>query len=70
VREHRGAITAAVRTLDSEQISIDDIAVRRPTLDDVFLTLTGHRSEPAAEPEDDEGGPESDRREHEAERVG
>ena len=41
VREHRGAIAAAVRKLDSEQISIDDISVRRPTLDDVFLTLTG-----------------------------
>jgi ABC-2 type transport system ATP-binding protein len=49
VREHRGAIAAAVRKLDSEQISIDDISVRRPTLDDVFLTLTGHRSEDGSE---------------------
>ncbi len=45
VRQQRGAIAAAVRRLDTEQISIDDIAIRRPTLDDVFLTLTGHRSE-------------------------
>ena len=38
-----------------EQISIDDIAVRRPTLDDVFLTLTGRRSENGgAEQETDE----------------
>jgi ABC-2 type transport system ATP-binding protein len=55
VHEHRGAIAAAVRRLDSERISIDDIAVRRPTLDDVFLTLTGHPSqrEPAPDGEDE-----------------
>ena len=41
VREHRGAIAEAVRKLDAEGIAIDDIAVRRPTLDDVFMTLTG-----------------------------
>ncbi|MFN8161853.1 MAG: ATP-binding cassette domain-containing protein [Solirubrobacterales bacterium] len=46
VQDHRGAIAAAVRRLDNERIGIDDIAVRRPTLDDVFLTLTGHRSTP------------------------
>ncbi len=55
VREHRGAIAAAVRKLDSAQISIDDISVRRPTLDDVFLILTGHRSE--AENGEREGDP-------------
>jgi ABC-2 type transport system ATP-binding protein len=31
-----------VRDFDAAGISIDDLAVRRPTLDDVFLTLTGH----------------------------
>lgn len=36
------AIVAAVRTLDEQGIDIDDIALRRPTLDDVFLSLTGH----------------------------
>ena len=41
VRERSGAITDTVRTLDQAGIAIDDIAVRRPTLDDVFLTLTG-----------------------------
>jgi ABC-2 type transport system ATP-binding protein len=31
--------------LDEAQIAIDDIGLRRPTLDDVFLTLTGHVAE-------------------------
>ena len=46
------AIVAAVRVLDERGIGIDDIALRRPTLDDVFLSLTGHvaadESHPAA----------------------
>ncbi|MEJ7696216.1 MAG: ATP-binding cassette domain-containing protein [Candidatus Limnocylindrales bacterium] len=33
-----------VRDLDEAGIAIDDIALRRPTLDDVFLSLTGHAS--------------------------
>lgn len=36
------AIVAAVRELDDAGIGIDDIGLRRPTLDDVFLSLTGH----------------------------
>jgi len=35
----------AVRALDAQQIEVDDIALRRPTLDDVFLSLTGHATE-------------------------
>jgi ABC-2 type transport system ATP-binding protein len=31
-----------VRDLDEDRIAIDDIGLRRPTLDDVFLALTGH----------------------------
>jgi len=31
-----------VRALDAAGVPTDDLAVRRPTLDDVFLTLTGH----------------------------
>ncbi|HEV8489014.1 MAG TPA: ATP-binding cassette domain-containing protein [Candidatus Limnocylindrales bacterium] len=34
-----------VRDLDEADIAIDDIALRRPTLDDVFLSLTGHAAE-------------------------
>jgi ABC-2 type transport system ATP-binding protein len=34
-----------VRDFDEAGITIDDIALRRPTLDDVFLSLTGHAAE-------------------------
>ena len=34
-------LPALLRTLDREGIELDSIEVRRPTLDDVFLTLTG-----------------------------
>jgi ABC-2 type transport system ATP-binding protein len=34
-----------VRLLDSQDIAIADLALRRPTLDDVFLSLTGHSAE-------------------------
>jgi ABC-2 type transport system ATP-binding protein len=37
----RGVMAAAVRRLDDEGVGIEDIAIHRPTLDDVFLTLTG-----------------------------
>jgi ABC-2 type transport system ATP-binding protein len=45
----RGDIAEAVRRLDSADVHIADIAVRRPTLDDVFLVLTGHAAEPGEE---------------------
>jgi ABC-2 type transport system ATP-binding protein len=47
----RGDIAEAVRRLDAGNVGIADIAVRRPTLDDVFISLTGHAAE---EPEEDE----------------
>jgi ABC-2 type transport system ATP-binding protein len=46
---HQGAIAEAVRRLDNAGVAIDDIAVRRPTLDDVFIVLTGHAAEPESE---------------------
>ena len=42
-------IVDAVRRLDDSGIAVDDIAMRRPTLDDVFLSLTGHVAEVVAE---------------------
>ena len=39
------AVVDAVRLLDEAQIAIADIALRRPTLDDVFLSLTGRSAE-------------------------
>ncbi|MBD0292227.1 MAG: ATP-binding cassette domain-containing protein [Jiangellaceae bacterium] len=48
-------LVLVIRDLDEANIAIDDIALRRPTLDDVFLQLTGHRAEErsgnAAEPQ-------------------
>ena len=53
VPAHGGAQTLVqvVRDFDEAGIHIDDIALRRPTLDDVFLALTGHASvdEPATD---------------------
>ncbi|MFJ2577109.1 ATP-binding cassette domain-containing protein [Kitasatospora aureofaciens] len=42
-----GALVLAdvIRELDGRDIVIDDIGLRRPTLDDVFLSLTGHAAE-------------------------
>jgi ABC-2 type transport system ATP-binding protein len=37
-------LVQVVRDLDEAGIGIDDIGLRRPTLDDVFLSLTGHAS--------------------------
>ena len=36
----------ALRQLDEQGIEVSDVGLRRPTLDDVFLTLTGQRTEP------------------------
>jgi ABC-2 type transport system ATP-binding protein len=49
VAERRGTIAEAVRRLDDAGIAIDDISVSTPTLDDVFLTLTGHAADPETE---------------------
>jgi ABC-2 type transport system ATP-binding protein len=54
VRNRSGVIVEAVRRLGDAGVGIDDITLRRPTLDDVFLTLTGHAAEetPVGERED------------------
>ena len=39
------ALVEVIRTLDAAGIRIADIGLRRPTLDDVFLSLTGHEAE-------------------------
>ena len=46
VHQRSGAIAEAVRRLDG--VGIDDISLQRPTLDDVFMALTGHAAEEAA----------------------
>lgn len=44
-----GRLVQVVRALDEAGIVIDDIGLRRPTLDDVFLSLTGHAAAPDAD---------------------
>jgi ABC-2 type transport system ATP-binding protein len=39
-------LLTAARRLQDAGIRLDDLGVRRPSLDDVFLALTGHRTEP------------------------
>ncbi|MGH9049247.1 MAG: ATP-binding cassette domain-containing protein [Acidimicrobiia bacterium] len=39
-------LTVVVRLLDEQRIPIDDIGLRRPTLDEVFLAVTGQHLEP------------------------
>jgi ABC-2 type transport system ATP-binding protein len=42
VRSGTSVLAEVVRRLDASGVEIADLALRRPTLDDVFLKLTGH----------------------------
>jgi ABC-2 type transport system ATP-binding protein len=48
VAHRAAALTEVVRALDDAGIGVEDIGVRRPTLDEVFLHLTGRHPEAAA----------------------
>ncbi|MFC9297538.1 ATP-binding cassette domain-containing protein [Streptomyces sp. NPDC057011] len=50
-------LAEVIRELDGRGIEIDDIGLRRPTLDDVFISLTGHAAELEAE-ENGESAPQ------------
>ncbi|WP_106401112.1 ATP-binding cassette domain-containing protein [Actinocorallia populi] len=45
VADRIGALTSVMRALQEEGIGVEDIAVRRPTLDEVFLHLTAAKEE-------------------------
>ncbi|KQY22039.1 ABC transporter [Cellulomonas sp. Root485] len=45
VTDRVAALTHVVRTLDDAGIAVDDVILRRPTLDEVFLHLTGSMKE-------------------------
>ncbi|MEU3978724.1 ATP-binding cassette domain-containing protein [Streptomyces sp. NPDC026672] len=47
-------LAEVIRELDTRGIEMDDVGLRRPTLDDVFLSLTGHVAESG--PQDDTAG--------------
>jgi ABC-2 type transport system ATP-binding protein len=51
VTSHDGVLTRAIRELDAAGVHVDDIGFRRPTLDEVFLSLTGRPAEETAKPE-------------------
>ena len=40
-----GGVRQALRRLDVEGVTVLDVGLHRPTLDDVFLSLTGHATE-------------------------
>jgi ABC-2 type transport system ATP-binding protein len=50
-----GVTTRVVRALDVAGVEVDSVGVRRPSLDDVFLALTGHQ---AANGQSGQGGPQ------------
>jgi ABC-2 type transport system ATP-binding protein len=50
----------AVRALDAAQISPLDIGLKRPSLDDVFMSLTGHVAEEISD--DVDSGAKSNKR--------
>jgi ABC-2 type transport system ATP-binding protein len=47
---NNGSALEALRLLDGAEIAVEDFQLRRPTLDEVFLAITGGR-----EPQDEEG---------------
>ncbi|MEZ5096781.1 MAG: hypothetical protein R2731_12075 [Nocardioides sp.] len=47
-------VTRAAALFETSTIELDDLGLQRPSLDDVFLHLTGHRAE---EPTDDATDP-------------
>ena len=47
-------LITVIRALDDAGIPLDDVGLRRPTLDDVFLSLTGHAAEEIAFETEDE----------------
>ncbi len=46
-------LPVVIRALDEAGVPVEDIALRRPTLDEVFLALTGHTATDPATPKED-----------------
>ncbi len=44
-----GALAVLVRRLDERGLQVSELSLRSPSLDEVFLTLTGHAAEPSLE---------------------
>ncbi|MEP1124559.1 MAG: ATP-binding cassette domain-containing protein [Ilumatobacter sp.] len=53
IRSGDRVVPKAIRALDDAGVDVLDVEVRRPTLDDVFLQLTGHSAD--GEPDEEHG---------------
>ena len=60
VRGGAEVLMQSLRELDAAGVAVLDVALRRPTLDDVFLTLTGHGAEEDSAPEESHGTASAD----------
>jgi ABC-2 type transport system ATP-binding protein len=49
VTDRVAALGEVMRTLQAARITVEDVGVRRPTLDEAFLQITGHRADSAEE---------------------
>jgi len=49
----RSALGQVVRRLDEAGIAVEDLSLRRPSLDEVFLAITGHVAEEEPDPRDE-----------------
>jgi ABC-2 type transport system ATP-binding protein len=58
VRSGGGLASTVVRALDAAGITVDDVEVRQPSLDDVFFALTGRPAEMPAEMTGDSDEPD------------
>ena len=57
VDDRVAAMAGVLRDLQEHRVAIEDIALRKPTLDDVFLRLTGHSTEDETTADQKEGTP-------------
>jgi daunorubicin resistance ABC transporter ATP-binding subunit len=64
VEEGPRVAAEALRLLDGNGVPVRGLALREPSLDDVFLSLTGHRAESAPSPDEDRGGGTDGARQH------
>jgi ABC-2 type transport system ATP-binding protein len=62
-------LAEALGRLDADAVKVLDIGLRRPTLDDVFLSLTGHAAEEEQRANGSGGGAGEPARDREAERT-
>jgi len=70
VADSVGIVPASVRALDDAGVVVRDVVVRKPTLDDVFLDLTGHTASEESDTDDgSDGTDDSKDRKHRKDRT-